>query len=123
MRATLKSDERILGESDFVETVLKGAKEDLDRRYKYSLKGYDFNMAVEKLGEIFQMQPKEILAGGKQPQQVQARSLLCYWAVREVGLSTTWVAGLLGISQPTVSRAVQRGEQLVFEQDYQFEDS
>lgn len=123
MQVTLKSDERILGESDFVETVIKGAEEDLDRKYKYILKGYDFNMAVERVGEIFQMQPKEILAGGKRPQRVQARSLLCYWAVRELGLSATSIAGLLGISQPTVSRAVQRGEQLAFEQDYQLEDS
>jgi len=123
MHVMLKSDERILGESDFVETVLKEAEEALDRRYQYSLKGYDFNMAVQKVGEIFKMQPKEILAGGKQRQRVQARSLLCYWAVRELGLSATSVAARLDITQPTVSRAVQRGEKMVFEKDYQLENS
>lgn len=84
MKIELKSDERILGESDFVETVLKDAEEDFDRRYKYRLNGFDFNKVLERVCEIFQMQPEEILAGGKRPQRVQARSLLCYWAVREL---------------------------------------
>jgi putative transposase len=123
MQVVLKSDERILGENDFVDTVLEGAEEVLARSYQHRLKGYDFNMAVEKVGEIFQMHPKEILTGGKQPQRVQARSLLCYWAVRELGLSATSVAVRLGLTQPTVSRSVQRGEKLAFEQDYQLADS
>ena len=44
--------------------------------------------------------------------RVQPRSLLCYWAVRELGLPGTVVAAKLGLTQPAVSRAVLRGERL-----------
>ncbi len=44
-----------------------------------------------------------------------ARSVLAYWAVRELGISGTKVGERLGLSQSAVSRAVQRGEQLVSE--------
>ena len=40
---------------------------------------------------------------------------LAYWAVRELGISGTNVGKRLRISQSAVSRAVQRGEQLVSE--------
>ena len=39
--------------------------------------------------------------------------LICYWAVRELGLSMTEVANRLGISVPTVSVAVPKGERFV----------
>ena len=41
------------------------------------------------------------------------RSLVCYWAVREIGMNATSVGKLLGIDQPAVSRAVVRGEKLI----------
>ena len=44
----------------------------------------------------------DVLGHSKKPTVVQTRSLLCYWAVREVGMTTTDVAGKLGISQPAV---------------------
>ena len=37
-----KSDERVLGDSDFVDTVLKAADEKLDRKYRLQSAGYGF---------------------------------------------------------------------------------
>jgi len=42
--------------------------------------------------------------------RVKARSLVCYWAFRELGISGTSVSKLLGIGQPAVRRAIVRGE-------------
>ena len=50
---------------------------------------------------------------GRYPETVEARSVLCYWAVRELGLSTVELAGRLGVSQPTASQSVKRGEKIV----------
>ena len=50
------------------------------------------------------MKRREILFPGKQTQRVKARSLLCYWAVKELGISTTSVASKLGMLQSSVSR-------------------
>ena len=46
------------------------------------------------------------------------RSLLCYWAVRELGLTATGLAKRLGMTQPAVSYAVCRGEQIAKERNY-----
>lgn len=74
------------------------------------------------VAELFKMNAKEIVVAGKQPQRVQARSLLCYWAVRDLGLGATAVAKLLGLTQPTVSRAVQRGERFAGAQEYRLKE-
>ena len=50
---------------------------------------------------------------GKERPSVRARSLLCFWAVKELGISLTDLARSLGIAVPTVSAAVQRGKQIV----------
>jgi hypothetical protein len=49
---------------------------------------------------------------GTQPLRVRAGSLLCCWAVRELGLSGTSVGKLPGIGQSAVSRAVTRVEKI-----------
>ncbi|MDI6789813.1 MAG: hypothetical protein QME44_03885 [Thermodesulfobacteriota bacterium] len=61
------------------------------------------------------MKPEEILSPGKQPQRVMARGLVCYWCVKELGMKGTAVGKLLGMVQPSVSRAVARGERLALD--------
>ena len=60
--------------------------------------------------EIFDVEKDVILSKGCRTIQVAARSLLCYWAVRELGLTTTELAKRLGQTQPAVSYAVIRGD-------------
>ena len=43
---------------------------------------------------------------------VKARSLMCYWAVRKLGFSATELSKKLGVSQPSVSISVKRGEKI-----------
>ena len=83
-RIHLKEDGRILGESSFVKEVLAGQKERLERSYCLKLQGYDIDRVVEKIAEIFGMEPSEVLKPGNKAQRVKARSLVCYWAVREL---------------------------------------
>ena len=53
MNIHFKSDERILGDSDFVERVLCGATEKMERRYRLEAMGYDFDTIVKRVPEIF----------------------------------------------------------------------
>ena len=50
------------------------------------------------------------------------RSVFCYWAARELGVTMTRLAGLLKISQPSVSICVSRGEQIVLQEGYDMMD-
>jgi hypothetical protein len=111
----VKGDERILGDGDFVESVLKSAEEALEQKYALMAKGYDFDRAVARVAEVMGLSAEQVTAFGKSPQTVQARSLLCFWAHRKLGMSTTEIAGKLKICQPAVSRSSRRGEKIVKE--------
>lgn len=76
---------------------------------------------VNRVAKLFKMRPREILNSGKQPERVRARSQLCYWAVKELGMNGTAVARLLGIIQSSVSRAVRRRERLAIDSGYSME--
>ncbi len=117
----LKSDERILGQSDFVESVLQQHNEVLNRKYRLEALGYDFDKIIERVSELFNVEPQAVLQPGKQPLRVQARSLVCFWAVSELGISATEVGRRLGLSQSAVSRALPRGKKLADEREYSIE--
>jgi hypothetical protein len=55
---------------------------------------------------------EQVWAFGKHPITVKAHNLLCYWAVRKLGVSATALSTKLGVSQPSVSISVKRGEQI-----------
>ena len=42
----------------------------------------------------------------------EVRSVFCYWCVRELGESMTSIAKRLGLTQPAVGHAVERGERI-----------
>jgi predicted transcriptional regulator len=68
--------------------------------------------------EIFGVERDVIHSKGRRKIQVAARSLLCYWAVRELGLTATELAKRLGMTQPAVSYTVSHGEQIAKGRNY-----
>jgi len=122
MGVHLKGDERILGDSDFVESSLKAANETMERKYQLQAAGYDFDKVVDRVADLFQLKPAEILLPSKLRHRVKARSLLCFWTVKELGMSSLTIAGRLGITQPAVSRLAQRGEKLAIENSLYLEN-
>ncbi|MGD0919327.1 MAG: transposase [Thermodesulfobacteriota bacterium] len=118
-RDHIKSDERILGDSDFVGSVLGQAEEEYTRQCALRKRGYDVQRIAERVAEIYGVKIKEVLARGRQKQRVNARSLFCFWAVRELGTSVTGLARQLGMSPAGVGYAAQRGEAIAQENNYQ----
>lgn len=114
----MMSDERILGDSEFVDSVLSQANERYERRYELQRLGYDLDRIAERVGEIYGMEKHEILSRGRQRRKVKAKSLLCFWAVREAGMSLKDLARRLEMSAPGVGYAVERGEAVAHENGY-----
>jgi putative transposase len=54
--------------------------------------------------------------------KLNARSLLCYWATAELGLKQTRLAEVFDLTQPAISVAVRRGEELIREHGYSLEE-
>ena len=109
-----------LGEGDFVETVLKAAQEDLERKYKLKAEGYSFDWLARRAAKQLELEPKDVVAPGKYAQRVKASSLLCYWGTRELGMTTVELARRLNLAQPTVSQAVKRGQKIAEDQGLSF---
>ena len=87
-------------------------RDDLDRYYEIKSRGYTIEKVEKRVMDIFSIEKDAIYSKGRRKIQVAARSLLCYWAVRELGLTATELARRLGITQPAVSYAVGRGEKI-----------
>ena len=108
----LKGDERILGDSDFVENVLKTAGESLEQKYELQAGGYDFERVTKRVAEVLGMTVDDVTASNKSPGTVKARALLCYWAHRRLGMTTVEIAGKLHLCQSAVSRLSMKGEKI-----------
>lgn len=108
-----KSDERILGDGNFVETVLIEADEHLKRMYAYKAKGITLDQLQQTVAALVGINPEDLYGSAKTRAVAKGRTLYCYWAVRELGCTMTEVANRLKIALPTVSIAVQKGERTV----------
>lgn len=102
-----------------MERVLKTARETLEQKYDLKAKGYDFDRVKERVAELMGMESVQVTAYGKSPRTVQARSLLCFWAHRKLGMRTVEIARILEMSQPAVSRSSKRGEAIERENGFE----
>lgn len=105
------------GDGDFVENVLKSAKEELE--LQYDANGYDFNWVTKRVAEVMSMEIEQVTAFGKLPQTVNALSLLCFLAHRKLGMTAIEIGRKLNISQSAVSRSYLRGQKI--ERENRFE--
>ncbi|MBW1816716.1 MAG: transposase, partial [Deltaproteobacteria bacterium] len=106
----IKGDERILGDSDFVMDMLEAADERYERRYRLKHLGYDISRVERRVIELYNVEKEDLYSGSRKKAISEARSLFCYWCVKELGESLTDMAKLLGFTQPAIGYAVERGE-------------
>lgn len=115
----IKSDERILGDGDFVNAILSQANEAFERRYELKVRGVDLNYIAEKVAALLDMPVSDVWLEGKYKRLVTARSLLCFWAVRELGINMIALARRLNISDVAVGKSVKRGADIVKKEGYE----
>lgn len=60
---------------------------------------------------------KVMMAAGKNRKTVQARGVLCYWDVRECGMTLVELAKRFEISSTAVSQSVARGQPIVLKKN------
>jgi putative transposase len=79
-----KSDERILGNGDFVESVLNEADEQMTRMYACKAKGITLDQLHQAVAELVGISPEQLYGSAKRRTVSKARTLFCYWAVRKI---------------------------------------
>lgn len=116
-QAPMKGDERILGKSAFASRILSQAEENFEKRHYLKTVGMNLDMLAKRVAEINGIEVRDVWSPGKHRKTVQARSLLCYWAVRELGESMASMARRLNLSTTAISKSVTRGKILIRERN------
>ncbi len=87
----------------------------MERRYALQAKGINLERVTERVAELFKIPSSKLWLPGKHRQRVRAKSLLCYWANRELGISMSKLSRRMNVSVMAVSYVVQRGEKIASE--------
>lgn len=102
-------DQRLLGGEDFVKQVLHRSEQEP------AVAKLPLAELLQRVAQHFDL-PAELLRQRKRSRPVtEARSVLCYFAVREMGISGELVGRMLNISRAAVSFSAGRGEVLIAE--------
>ena len=73
---------------------------------------------MKRVAELTGLEADQVLGSGKCKEAIAARSILCFWAVRELGIRQNQLARILGISQPAISMTMSQGEQLAKDHNF-----
>ena len=107
----INGDERILGNSDFVDRVLKKAKKAYEKKTLMKSKGMNFNHLLNRVLKKYELEKEDLKGGRKKSKIVKARTVLCYLGVNSLGMSCVEISRELDISPSTVSKLVYRGKE------------
>jgi putative transposase len=91
----------------------------LERRNLLISRGYNLEKIADHVSRVMEVEASEIWKSGKSRRRVAACSLLCYWAVRELGISMTEMCRRLNLSLSGVSQSVIRGERIAGESGFE----
>ena len=105
-----KGDARVLGSGDFVSVILDQADSDWERRQRYQVSLGD---VISKVANGLKINEKNLFSSRRQPRISDARAIICYLGVMELGVKGIHVGKALRISGQSVSRCIDRGRNLL----------
>jgi chromosomal replication initiation ATPase DnaA len=91
---------------------LSKSGESFERRYALKAGGIDMDFVAKRVSTLLNVPVGDIRREGRVKELVRARSLLCFWAVRELDISMAALARRLNISTVAVSKSVARGAEI-----------
>lgn len=101
--------ERILGDHDFIIDVIKHSNETWNRTERSATREMDVKVAADRVAAWMGLNAEDILSSNRRHGVARARSLLCYLAAHELGVSSTILARECGLTPSAISRAIRRG--------------
>jgi putative transposase len=109
-------DERILGSGTFVESVLKQAgSEMLTPSMTEPERTIRFDQLITRVAAMADIDASLMTSGGRDRHLVRNRQILCFIAVKHLGMSLTAVGHSLNISKVAVLNSVAKGKAIVQE--------
>ena len=114
-------DERILGDSDFVEQALKADALQLKEKTAIQRAGWDIKTLIQRVCAYCEIAPNQLKQKGRSNNLSLAKALICYWGTEHIGATTNELADRLGMSQPAASQSSKRGREYCREQSIEME--
>ena len=103
------ADQRILGDSEFVQEVISGLDDLVKKNLRLSGRRMDINTLARQVCEKFDISLGELRSGSRRQDVVEAHGSISWIAVRELGYSGADVARYLGVTNSCVTRRVASG--------------
>ncbi len=103
-----ESDERILGDGDFVEAVLQGVEERQLRQLKVRKRGVTVRDIIKEECARAGVNVAGLIQGSRRSLVSGVRALIAHRCSEEMGLPAAEIARHLGVTTSTIIRAVER---------------
>jgi putative transposase len=109
-------DERILGSGSFVEAVLEKAVATARTDAATSPpKEEQLARLIAEVAKKLGLEEEELKAGGRRRDVVSGREVVAFFARTRLGMPATRIAAELGVSQPAIVKAAERGRRRIRE--------
>ena len=105
-----RSDQRILGDSEFVQDILSGLDGLVKKNLRLSGQRIDMEALAQQVCRKYDISLTELCSGSRRRVIVEARGIVSWIAVRELGYSGADVARYLGVTNSCVTRFVASGK-------------
>jgi len=103
-----ESDERILGDGDFVQAILQEAEERQLRQLKVCRSGGTITEIIDEECAQAKISPQEVKNGSRRSAVSRVRALIAYRSREELGLSAAEIARHLGVATSSITRAIEK---------------
>ncbi|MCB4790430.1 MAG: transposase [Elusimicrobia bacterium] len=103
------ADERILGDGDFVEKVLKEAEGIFIQRDRLQREGWSLEKLVDDVIEHYKIDRLDLKKKGRKNKISEAKSVIAYYGNKYLGVKSLEIAELFGCERSTVTRLVHKG--------------
>ena len=107
-----RGDERILGDGDFVNNVLKEYDEEINKKTKFKRAGWSLDKLIHHISSILEVEVKDIISRSRIRKISMARAVIAYLGYEELKLNGAEIAKVLRISRPALSEAIIKGKQI-----------
>jgi putative transposase len=105
-----RSDQRILGDSEFVQDVISDLDGLVKKNLRLSGQRIDMEALAQQVCRKYDISLNELCSGSRRRVIVEARGVVSWIAVREFGCSGADVARYLGVTNSCVTRFVASGK-------------
>ena len=100
------SDQRILGESDFVNGVITELDEQVKRNLRLSGQRKSIDELAEKVCNKYGISITELKSGSRSKESIEARRVMAWVGMRELGYSGAEIARYLGVTNSCITRTI-----------------